>query len=282
VILALPIFLLICFFVADKDRRVRLRYLNSWRIAIVVAIAIAVSSVWGYRNYQVFGEFALTQSEGTMMQWHYSVLRKIHGQEKSESDLFHDYFATHDVESVSCDEIRIRGTECKHLATRIYLDAIIKTPPADIGYALAVSWTKLLFSGGASTIARYIGVSTPNLSKFLHKDGDSNDSFATELKKIIGKDGKFFLLFIFTTSVAIFARILGIVGLITIRDRMRLSLGLFHFLYLSVFLSMYLFVGLSRFRAPLEPILMLYATGGIGIIAVRFKTRAKQDRYNTV
>jgi len=83
-----------------------------------------------------------------------------------------------------------------------------------------------------------------------------------------------------TTAFAWLTRLFGLIGLFQCINRTTLALTIFYGLSVGVFLMMYLFVGLSRFRAPLEPILMLYATGGIYFVAT--KLRQLMPSYNQV
>ena len=73
----------------------------------------------------------------------------------------------------------------------------------------------------------------------------------------------------------------GIVGLISvIRSKSSHPYTLFYCLTIFCFLLTYMFVGISRYRAPLEPMLMLFAAAGIGqcISIVKQYTRKKKLR----
>ena len=74
----------------------------------------------------------------------------------------------------------------------------------------------------------------------------------------------YFILFLVGITFSIAGRIMGIIGF-TLSIR-KLSLIPYHFLYLcpvAIFTATYLFIGVSRFRAHLEPILAIYAVIGI-------------------
>ena len=67
-------------------------------------------------------------------------------------------------------------------------------------------------------------------------------------------------------AFAAIARTLGVIGLAAVEGRHLWSITVFYLFLITIFLLMYLFSGIGRFRAPLEPILMLYAAIGISFL----------------
>jgi hypothetical protein len=78
------------------------------------------------------------------------------------------------------------------------------------------------------------------------------------------------LIFIITTLFAIVSRIIGIIGLFyMLKKREFLPYGVFFIEVISLFTAAYLYLGQSRFRVPLEPMLMLLMVVGIIYIVNR-------------
>lgn len=266
VVFALPILLCMTSYMTKQSRATKLRFLDWKKIGLVIVIVGFVTSPWLYRNYQVFGSVSLTQSEGIMMEWHYDVLKKYLGPSQLVADPLTFYSDSTQLKSLGCDNKRIIGSDCKRLATLAYLKAIVDVPPAIVGYALLTGWTKLFFSGGSTQLARYLGVSNPNLTNSIH----TGENWWEAIKNVVTNLGinypVFFVIFFAASGFAFVTRMLGLLGFIGLKSPIELSLIVFYMLVLSIFLSMYLFVGISRFRVPLEPILMLLSAGGISTI----------------
>jgi len=75
---------------------------------------------------------------------------------------------------------------------------------------------------------------------------------------------EYFLIFVFFSSFAVLSRILGVMGLFNAFKNKENWPYLFIFLFvLLLFTAMYLYLGQSRFRVPLEPILMILTAMGI-------------------
>jgi hypothetical protein len=80
----------------------------------------------------------------------------------------------------------------------------------------------------------------------------------------------YFLIFIFTTSFSIISRVLGFVGIFFIlKNKEWHPYGLLLVEVISIFTAAYLYLGQSRFRVPLEPLLMLLTMIGV-LYIVRF------------
>jgi len=131
---------------------------------------------------------------------------------------------------------------------------------------LFASWGKLLFSGGVTQIASYIGVDRPDAHNFLYDKVNLYTEFSNLMKKFLKEYKVFLALFLISFAFVTIVRALGIVGLTVVRGSQLWALTFFYAQIVAVFLMMYLFSGISRFRAPLEPILMLYATVGMSYL----------------
>ena len=276
-ILCIPIMLFLSYFM--QRQCFRSRYLNLKKLVVVSLIAVSILLPWTARNYVVTGHVALTHSEGIMMQWHYKNLTRYLGEKDLWADLTHKERSEIVQKSESCEGAR--GPKCKQLATLTYLKAIVDRPVSDLAYALFASWGKLFFSGGITQIASYIGVDRPDAHNFLYNKENLYTGVSNLMKQFL-KDYKvfsvlFLMSFVFVTAV----RVLGIVGLTVVRGHQLWALTFFYAQIMAVFLMMYLFSGISRFRAPLEPILMLYATVGMSYLTAIVRCRRPKSSANS-
>jgi len=74
----------------------------------------------------------------------------------------------------------------------------------------------------------------------------------------------YLIIFIFTTIFSTISRIIGIVGIFyLIKEKRWRPYGLLLIETVSLFTAAYLYLGQSRFRVPLEPILMIFTVVGI-------------------
>ena len=229
-------------------------------------IAVIVVTPWGLRNKAVLGEFALTHSEGLMMEWHYNALQKYRPVDREPEDTT-VYFERYGVFE-SC----IGDSKCKYGVTRAYIDAIWETPKIEIVKALLMSWNKLFLAGGASQLSRYLGLNTPDTDGYLWNikgvTHDIRDILDNGLQYI-----SFWVLFSITLIYTVICRAVGLIGLLAvIRDRATWCYTFLHVVTIVIFLAMYLFSSISRFRAPLEPALGLFFAIGSSVLFARVKT----------
>ena len=123
-----------------------------------------------------------------------------------------------------------------------------------------------MVAGGTTRITHYLGIYTDKqeqLSNSLsYKSLTSRLSAIKDTEKIL-----YLTIFIISTGFAFIARIFGAWGFITLlKDRALIPFHLFYLLVTLSFLIVYSVISTSRFRAPLEPILMLYTSIGITFI----------------
>ena len=261
-ILCIPIMLFLSYCI--QRQCFRFRYLNLKQLVVVSLIAVSIMAPWVARNYVVTGKVTLTHSEGIMMQWHYKSLTRYLGEKDLWAELTHKERSEIVQRSESCEGAR--GPKCRQAAVLIYLRAIVDRPVSDLAYALFASWGKLLFSGGVTQIASYIGVDRPDAHNFLYDKVNLYTEFSNLMKKFLKEYKVFLALFLISFAFVTIVRALGIVGLTVVRGSQLWALTFFYAQIVAVFLMMYLFSGISRFRAPLEPILMLYATVGMSYL----------------
>ena len=153
--------------------------------------------------------------------------------------------------------------------TRAYIDAMWDTPKIEIAKAFLMSWCKLFLAGGASQLSRYLGLNAPATDEYLW----NIKQVTQDVRNIVDnwmQNSSFWVLFLITTSYTVISRAVGLIGiLVMIRDRATLRYTFLHVGTIAIFLAMYLFSGISRFRAPLEPALALFFAIGIGVLFKR-------------
>ena len=147
-------------------------------------------------------------------------------------------------------------------------------PLSEVMNALAISYSKLFFSGGLSQLGRYFGLEPVNFSNFLA--GDRRLALeGKRIKTLLSTESRLFLCLVIGGIIfAGVARIFGLIGMVlSVVDRDSRALSLFFLLIIGVFLGMYLFSSIARFRAPLEPMLAVYAAVGIRCFLCKFRIR---------
>jgi len=237
-------------------------------LIVIATIAAAIMMPWAYRNHITFGQVSLTQSEGVMMQWHYNALKKQVANPELMPNL-QDHMKKYGVTEDCANDVRCRGG-----LTKAYFSAISTMSLSEVLNALAVSYSKLFLSGGLSQLGRYFGLEPVNFSNFLAGDR----RLALEVKRIktlLSTESRLFLCFVMGGIIfAGVARIFGLIGMVlSVVDRNSRASSLFFLLIIGVFLGMYLFSSIARFRAPLEPMLAVYAAVGIRFFLDKFRIR---------
>ena len=172
-----------------------------------------------------------------------------------------------------CNDKFITNTPCiKHIQAA-YLNAIFSKPLWRIIRLFVVSGTKTMITGGATRITNYLGIYTDKeeqlSNKLSYKSLQSRLSAINNTERIL-----YLIIFVVSTGFAFIARIFGIWGFITtLKYRTLIPFHLFYLLVTLSFLMVYSVISTSRFRAPLEPILMLYTSIGITFIHNQIKSK---------
>ncbi len=266
-----PVFILIASVVHGQMGR------YSWkRFLIGTILYLALFSMlvlpWAVRNDIVLGDFGLSQSEAIMMRDQYKFLLRFTGvnpEDRSESmRAVAEGYLVSEGGDLTCRE-RLKDADCKGIMTKAYLSAILDLPPSQIARGLVSAWTTLYFGGAAGRIAQYIGIEPSSLHEVLvNRDGVT--SFIDYIEVAIADYGRYAILLIMFSGFVIVARLLGVVGIVRIfSQKDNRALGVLFVLTLGLFSAMYLFVGISRYRAPLEIILMILAAMGYQYIRER-------------
>ena len=275
-VVVFPIFVLVALAVHRKLSGVDLkRYLVGTILYLSVFAALVVP--WAARNHAVLGDFGLSQSEAVMMRDQYRFLLKFTGVNPSDRSKAvriagRDYLLSRGADP-TCPN-RLKDPDCKSLMTKAYLSAIVDLPPLQIGQGLFSAWTTLYFGPATGRIADYVGIESSDLHVLLTKQFDGFSSYKHYLKFAIEEHGKYAILLILFSGFVLATRIFGTVGLLRsfVRRDLR-GIGVLFLLTLGLFSAMYLFVGISRYRAPLEIMLMMLSAIGYQTVSERLRLR---------
>jgi len=268
IVVGAGILLVVLFLCMGRDLR---RYFSGSKVLVIGVIAILIATPWAVRNHLVLGSFGLSQSEGIMMEWHYNSLAMLTMEPKEHQKEL----------GVAHQALRNCGgssnLSCRKEVSRIYLELILDKDIGGWGYALAVSWGQVLVAGGSSQFSRYLGVETPALHTLASHTADYWSKARHRVLSVIQEHPSFLILFLGFLGFSVISRILGVIGIASVgSDTARLSVALFFLALILLFLCMYLFSGIARFRAPLEPMLAIFAT--LGIERVRQKVFCSEGR----
>jgi len=124
--------------------------------------------------------------------------------------------------------------------------------------ALIYSWGMLYLSGGASNIRNYLGFDGNSLIvEFQHQKFEGFNSILHLFDKAALP---YLLMLLIVTPYAVIMRFVAVVGIFRVLRQKKIISYLIPILgVLVIFTAMYLYLGQSRFRVPLEPLLMLLA-----------------------
>lgn len=161
----------------------------------------------------------------------------------------------------SCGRMDL-SADYQEILSSLHFGAIKLYGLADWSRALVRAWISTYIGPGVAPIADYLGLDRPDLEDFSIDRGVSR-YWAFLAAASQGSMG-YFALFLAGLGFSLASRISGVLGIaFSIRNY---SLQPAHFFFIStivIFTATYLFIGVSRFRAHLEPILAIYAAIGL-------------------
>jgi hypothetical protein len=236
------------------------------KLLIIVLIGGLVISPWYVRNYITFGEVFFSSNAGDYLENQYLRLKNkgagwsLADANKEHEKIFIDYL-TKEGKSNFCLN-NTNHWSCSTIHARVSLSAIIDEPLAVHVKALIDSWGTLFFSGGASNIRNYLGFDGKSL--IVDFQNNSFSGLDSILKLVRDMNFPYFFVFVLTMTFTVITRIVGFVGIFyLLKNREWRPYGLLLIEIISIFVAAYLYLGQSRFRVPLEPLLMLFTTIGI-------------------
>ncbi|MBT7308891.1 MAG: hypothetical protein HN842_11795, partial [Gammaproteobacteria bacterium] len=236
------------------------------KLLIPLLIGGLVISPWYARNYTVFGEAFFTSNAGIYLKAQYAQLKhKGDGWSKERvrdehNKIFKAYLES-EGDELSCLE---QGPlwSCSMSLSRASLQAMKGEPLLNYLKTLADSWASLFLSGGASNIRNYLGFEGKGIIvAFQNVEFKGVESFVSLIKNM---DLPYLFIFLGTTFFAVVTRVAGLFGVFYLFKRKEwVPYGILLVEVISIFTAAYLFLGQSRFRVPLEPLLMILAVVGV-------------------
>ncbi len=231
---------------------------NLFSFIVPILVAFLIMSPWYARNYINNNEVFLTSESGIYLKDNYQTLIQ-RGRGLTEKEAFEisdnhqlEYFKQNGV-STDC-LTNERNPNCGEQVFDAVLNGILNEPITSHAKALFYSWGVLYFSGGASNFRNYIGLEGNSIIVDFHREKFQGSVIRLIKRMEVG----YLLIFIVFTSFAVIARftaLIGIIGLARNSDNILYLIAIIG--TLLIFTAMYLYLGQSRFRVPIEPILML-------------------------
>ena len=252
------------------------------KLLSIIIIGGLVLSPWYIRNYVKFDEVFFTSNAGAYLQAQYIQLKNkgsrlsVPNANKEHRDIFADYLDKDGKSNFCLDNER--HLSCNTVLIHASLGAIINEPLVVHIKALIDSWGTLFLAGGASNVRNYLGFDGKSL--IVNFQNNSFHGLESILKLVRDMDIFYLFIFIFTTAFSVIFRIVGIVGLFYLfKNREWRPYGFLLVEIISIFVAAYLYLGQSRFRVPLEPLLMLFAVIGFLYIdkILKRRNRLKHD-----
>jgi len=220
---------------------------------------------WSARNYFTFQMFSPVTHQSSQLEYN---LRRLVSYNPSVSnielyirDLINSELVTNG-QSICINEIH-RTRSCSKAIDRAYVHGILIQPWSSILEATISASIRTLFTGGSTRIVNYLGID--NEEPYLHILRPFDSQTIDDVLSSVAKSGKAYLLVIsLTIGFTIALRLFGFLGLYkSLTVRHLLPINIFYLLTIGSYLVAFFVVSTSRFRAPLEPILMLYAAVGL-------------------
>ena len=276
--LAMPIFVFIASIVRSSKSEIKEGINKFVKLSFLMVItSMLIMTPWYARNYIETNEVFLSSNSGYYLRDQYIQLLKIgRGWNEKETIKYinnktYDYYEINKIDPTCLT--KLRHWACKDDLSRAIVDGIINEPFKHHARALLESWSYLYFSGGASNIRNYLGILGKN--KMVSFQRDKHDGFNGIISLIQSLEYQYLYILLLTTSFSIITRIYGAIGvyyLIKNRNYWPYLIILLGVVILSM--GMYLYLGQSRFRVPIEPILMLFAAASL-----LGKKEAKGENY---
>jgi len=268
--LFVPVVIIFTIFISPTPLKTMARKLSLGLLSALLVYIIVISP-WSIRNHLVFGQ--LSPVVGQIQQLHYNY-SQIVNLKNSGFEGTNDEYISKRVNSVlynqgqgECVDYLSRpiSDECAGDLRNAYAIALFSEPKLILGSAVVYATVRTLISGGSSRFIEYLGFdrSDRSISSMQSFSGLSN--FKTYLIEAAEGDKRTMILIVSCFGFVLVTRLAGILGFVyTFYQRPNSRhLQVFHLVIGLFFLGVYFAVSTSRFRAPLEPILMLYAAIGV-------------------
>ena len=260
VILLLP--LLFVLLGVWKKRGFFVRSLGAGGLAFIMAILVV--SPWVARNQVRFGTPFLTTNAGLYLEAQYrQLLHNGYNMADAETGAAGEARVSQRLAEVGLDSGAMQRAPMivrSRILSGIYLDAILDVPVAIHAKAMVESVAQLYIAGGASNICNYLGIA--GKQAIVQFQGENRAGLMEAVQRFLSRiDFGYAALLALTFGYTIIMRLVGLAGLVRmVRTALPQTLALVA--VLAVLTLSYLYLGQSRFRVPLEPILAVMAAVG--------------------
>jgi 4-amino-4-deoxy-L-arabinose transferase-like glycosyltransferase len=245
------------------------------KLVVPVLIGAMVISPWYVRNYIEFDELFYTSNSGAYLNAQYIQLkhRGSGWSRERANERYYSYFKQFIKQENSAEQEKLclqhkRDWFCSKQISHTSLQLILIEPMSVHFKALIDSLATLFLSGGASNITNYLGIDgKKDIVNFQTLEFRGIESIKYFLNNI---DLPYLLILIVTMLFTIVTRVIGIIGLFYMFKKHEwLPIGVLLVEIIVIFTASYLYLGQSRFRVPLEPILMLLVVIGVAFLVNR-------------
>jgi len=250
----LPLFLLFSLSLRQRLMQIAWRKIM-WLGTLAAAVALIILTPWAVRNYMVFEDFGLTQSSAIQAQYYYRALKPFGLPDSTPEVMAYLNKHGHDPSCLNSGE---PGSGCEKAIRNAYMNLIFNAPKTVLAQVQITAAIRTLLSGGTRTITDYIGLEHPQeqYDQLMKYDPTSLSRFLLNIYKI---NPAYMILFVLITAFPLVTRGLGLIGVIRTVSNPRCHAHLlFHLMMISLLLLLYGLQGWSRFRVPMEPILMIF------------------------
>ncbi|MEW5767063.1 MAG: hypothetical protein AB1797_05465 [bacterium] len=238
-----------------------------WAGLLATLIACLTISPWFLRNYLKTKTFLFASCGGVYLNDQYmelvqigngwSLLKVCQHREK----IVQKYLESHDIKNWA----DLTEIEQNRILLDIFDDEILAQPASSHVKALLHSWILLYLAGGASNFKNYLGWAGESLHAFLisEKWRGCKNTWTLFLRHQLGNRAYMYTILVMATLIiAIILRLLGLFGLVFLFRREQREYGLLFVGILLFFMAIYIYLGHSRYRVPMEPILAVFAASG--------------------
>ncbi len=267
---------------------VSLNQTNFWRrvkegtlvIGIIAASSAIVMAPWAIRNAHTLGNPAIVQGSHAALEDSLArmLVKNGVGDEAEVLALIRrDLLETASRSSLNlaCFDPDLPpprpAKQCKWERTEAYVRLIASQPIGYMVKGFAFATFSTYFAGGATAISNILGIRHAS-DEILYSEFPSLRSMRSFVYDKIEEHDVYIILALITGAFASVCRAFGLVGVFAaFRFRHLLGAHFFCLATILVFSATFLFTGVSRFRAPLEIILMTYAAVGLKELFQRIK-----------
>ncbi len=250
--------LLLNIYLNNKSKYMLLKFLS------FILIFFVILAIWSIRNYYFFGIFFISSNSGYYSYDNLIQLFKI-SYNLSESDAIlkvNDYYLSlnNNLDINSFCIMNIRDLKCKEFFFNGFISYVINSNFFVLSKALIYSFVNTYLTGGATNFSNYLNLGIGNN---VHSFYISKLSFNNLLILLQSFNIPYLLIFIMTTLYSILTKIIALMGFIYLLINKNYKILFILITILTTYTILFLFVGNSRFRVPLEPLILFFTINGL-------------------